>query len=99
MRLVAGYTSQFKRDTKRLEKRHVDLEPLYELVDLVLLNTPEAIETLKQHHNMHRLSGQWAGSNECHIANSGDWLVIWATGNGLAVFQRTGSHDEVFRKS
>ena len=46
---------------------------------------------------MHTLTGKWTGSNECHIANAGDWLVIWKTGNGLAAFQRTGSHDELFR--
>lgn len=68
MRLAADYISQFKRDKKRLEKGHVNLDPLYELIDLVLLNTPEA-------------------------------LVIRSVGNGLAVFQRTGSHDEVFRQA
>lgn len=46
---------------------------------------------------MHALKGNWSGSNECHVANAGNWLVIWRTGNGLAVFQRTGSHDELFR--
>ncbi len=97
MRLTAEYTSQFKRDKKRLERKHVDMEPLYDLIDLVLLNASEAIAELKQRHNMHSLKGQWAGSNECHIANSGDWLVIWREGNGLAVFQRTGSHNELFR--
>jgi hypothetical protein len=46
---------------------------------------------------MHTRTGKWTGSNECHIANAADWLVIWKTGNGLAAFQRTGSHDELFR--
>ena len=26
-----------------------------------------------------------------------DWLVIWREGNRLVVFQRTGSHNELFR--
>lgn len=46
---------------------------------------------------MHDLKGSWAGSRKCHVANAGDWLVIWREGEGLAVFQRTGSHDELFR--
>lgn len=46
---------------------------------------------------MHALKGAWAGSSECHVANAGDWLVIWKTGNGLAVIQRTGTHDELFK--
>ena len=31
------------------------------------------------------------------MANAGDWPVIWREGEGLAAFQRTGSHDELFR--
>ena len=52
---------------------------------------------LRQRHNMHALSGAWQGSSECHVANAGDWLVIWADDGVTAYFQRTGSHDELFR--
>ena len=88
----------FERDVKSLVKKHVDLEPLLQLVDLILEDTEGAKETLRQRHNMHSLKGAWAGSYECHVANAGDWLVIWKCGNGLAVFERTGTHDELFRK-
>jgi hypothetical protein len=27
---------------------------------------------------MHKLSGKWEGSSECHVANAGDWLVVGA---------------------
>ena len=96
--LKAQYTSKFERDVKALVKRHCDIAPLSEVVDLVLEDTAESKHILRQRHNMHALKGSWAGSNECHVANAGDWLVIWKTGNGLAVFQRTGSHDELFRR-
>ncbi len=43
---------------------------------------------------MHKLLGEWDGSNECHVANAGDWLVIWKTVDGIAYFQHTGSHDD-----
>ena len=46
---------------------------------------------------MHKLTGKWTGSSECHVANAGDWLVIWTTVGDIAHFQRTGSHDELFR--
>ena len=95
--LRAEFTPQFRRDSKRLAKKNVNLAPLKALVDLVLQNTPEALEELRRRHNMHELKGDWLGSHECHVANSGDWLVIWRDGNGLAVFQRTGSHDELFK--
>ena len=95
--LTAQYTSKFERDVKALTKKHYDISLLGEVIDLVLEDTKESKKLLKQRHNMHSLKGSWAGSNECHVANAGDWLVIWRTGNGLAVFQRTGSHDDLFR--
>lgn len=95
--LEAQFTSKFERDAKSLSKKHYDIGLLREVVRLVLEDTEEAKAILKQRHNMHSLKGQWSGSSECHVANAGDWLVIWKTGNGLAVFQRTGTHDELFR--
>lgn len=97
MRLTAKFTPAFVRDLKRLDRKHVDDAPLREVIELILQNTPESIETLKRRHRMHTLSGSWAGSNECHIANIGDWLLIWMTGNDVAVLQRTGTHDDLFR--
>ena len=95
--LNAQYTSKFERDVKSLAKKHYDISLLGEVIDLVLEDTKESKEMLRQRHNMHSLKGAWSGCNECHVANAGDWLVIWKTGNGLAVFQRTGSHDDLFR--
>lgn len=89
-------TAKYARDLKRLRKRHIDIEPLDEVMRLILDNTVESIEELKRRHNMHTLSGEWSGSNECHIANAGDWLLIWCTTDELAIFQRTGTHDELF---
>lgn len=97
-RLTADFSTAFKRDLKKkASKRHWDLEKLQELIALVLENTPEALETLKRRHNMHELSGKWKGRSECHVANAGDWLVIWSSNDKVAFFERTGSHDELFR--
>ena len=97
MALRVNFTSQFERDVKRLKKRHVDIRPLKEVVDLVAQNTPESLDELRRRHGMHTLRGEWLGSSECHIANAGDWLCIWRANDIEAVFQRTGSHDELFR--
>ena len=56
---------------------------------------PESMDALKRRHNIHRPSGAWAGRSECHVANSGDWLVIWSPNGKVAFFGRTGSHDEL----
>jgi mRNA interferase YafQ len=96
-RLQPDFTPAFSRDVKRLNKRHVDLAPLEEVIELVCRNDAAALDELKRHHNMHALKGGWPGSNECHVANAGDWLLIWRSNESIAVFQRTGSHDELFR--
>lgn len=78
--LTAEFSAAFSRDLKKkARRRNWNLTELQKLIDLVLQNTPESIELLKLRHNMHRLSGNWAGRNECHVANSGDWLVIWSS--------------------
>ena len=96
--LTAEFSAAFSRDLKKKAKRRKwDLSELQNLIDLVLQNTPESTDILKRRHNMHRLSGNWAGRNEYHVANSGDWLVIWSSNEEVAFFERTGSHDELFR--
>ncbi|MDP9831750.1 MULTISPECIES: type II toxin-antitoxin system YafQ family toxin [Trueperella] len=97
MALTPDYTKSFQKDVKLLKRRHTDMQPLRQVIELVLENSRESIEGLKRRHNMHVLKGKWRGANECHVANAGDWLLIWKTGNGLAVFQRTGTHDQIFR--
>lgn len=97
-RLTAEFSTAFSRDLKKKAKRRKwDLAELQNLIDLVLENTTESVEILKRRHNMHRLSGTCAGRSECHVANSGDWLVIWSSNDRVAFFERTGSHDELFK--
>lgn len=96
-RLTADFSAAFKRDLRRKAKRRRwDLSQLEHVIDLVVENSPEAIEELRRRHNMHTLSGKWAGRNECHVANAGDWLATWSTNSKVAFFERTGSHDELF---
>lgn len=87
----------FKRDIKRLKKKHADTEKLKEVMMLVLLDTKESLYELERHHKMHTLKGAWKGSLEWHVANAGDWLLIWCVSEGFDVFQRTGSHDDLFK--
>jgi mRNA interferase YafQ len=97
-RLEVKFAPSFSRDLKKLNrKKAYNLQDLENVIDIVIDNSKESLEILKTRHNMHRLSGKWAGSNECHVANAGDWLVIWRVDNNIAYFQRTGTHDELFR--
>ncbi len=96
-RLDADYTPRFLRDYKKLKKIHANMSSLHKVIDLVLENTAETIDELRRHHNMHTLSGKWQGSFECHVCNADNWLLVWYVAGDLAVFQRTGTHDELFR--
>ena len=95
--LEVEYGSQFKRDYKRCEKKRLPLEKLHEVIRLVAENSDESLAILRQRHNMHMLLGKWKGSQECHVANNGDWLVIWSSNDKAAFFERTGTHDELFK--
>ncbi len=96
--LLAQYSPTFERDLKRLAKKHYDVERIAEVVDLILENSEESKAMLRQHHNMHTLRGVWQGSKECHVCNAGDWLLIWRVSDKIALMQRTGTHDELFKK-
>ena len=96
-RLTADFSGAFRRDLrKKASRRGWDLSELEKVVDLVIENTPESLEELRRRHNMHNLAGKWAGRRECHVANAGDWLVVWSSNDKVAFFERTGSHDELF---
>ena len=87
--LIPEYTSRFKKDLKIIEKRNLELEQLKDLIRQ-LCNEEQLPEKNKQHN----LSGIWSGCKECHIQP--DWLLIYQTGNGLIVFERTGTHSDLF---
>lgn len=95
--LHSNFAPIFFRDVKRLKKKHVNTQPLRYVISLILQNDKASSEELIRRHNMHTLSGPWSGSFECHVCNAGDWLLVWAESDGVAYFQRTGSHDEIFR--
>lgn len=76
-RLTADFSSAFRHDLKRkARRRERDLPELGRVIDLVVENSPESLETLRTRHDMHALTGSWSGRKECHVANVGDWLVI-----------------------
>ena len=95
--LVAQYSPTFERDLKRLAKKHYDAEKVAEVIDLIIENSEVSMATLKNRHNMHTLNGVWKGCNECHVCNAGDWLLIWKVDGAIALMQRTGTHDELFK--
>ena len=96
--LKIEYSPRFKRDYKKLIRKHKRIELLDHVIRLIAADNEASNNELLTHHNMHALKGNWAGANECHVANFGDWLLVWKVANGVAYLVRTGTHDEIFRQ-
>ncbi|HEY4944170.1 MAG TPA: type II toxin-antitoxin system YafQ family toxin [Rhizomicrobium sp.] len=81
---------QFERDLKLAAKQGLALARLWAAVDLIRRSV-----RLDARHRPHKLSGEWNGFWECHIAP--DWLLIWQDLGDEIVLVRTGTHSDLFR--
>ena len=88
--LQPSYTKQFEKDWKRLQKRGKSKEKLKKVLGL-LINEEQLPQTCKDH----RLIGNFKGRRECHIEP--DWLLIYKITESIIIFERTGSHADLFR--
>jgi len=87
---VPVYTRQFERDVKRVRKRGKNFEKL-KIIARALI----AGKKLDALHRDHQLIGDYSGRRECHI--EADWLFIYKLEEDRIIFERTGSHAELFR--
>ena len=85
------YTSRFEHDVNACKKKGLDLEILWQLVD-VLVETG----SVPPECNPHMLSEEYAGCWECHIDN--DWLLVWRQNDKhlTLLLTNTGTHKELF---
>jgi mRNA interferase YafQ len=88
--LTPVYTKQFARDVKKAQKRNKNLEK-FKIIATTLLNE----ELLDDIHGDHKLLGNYSGRRECHIES--DWLVIYKIVEDKIIFERMGSHSDLFR--
>jgi len=84
------FTSRFERDVKRANKRGKDMEKFKTIVSL-LLNK----QFLPDKNKDHVLVGHYVGRRECHIEP--DWLLIYKVTADSVIFERMGSHADLFR--
>jgi mRNA interferase YafQ len=83
------YTNAFKKDVKAVKKRGLDTDDLKFVMNEII----EERELDKKFKN-HKLLGNWKGRFECHIAP--DWLLIYKIDNRSVIFERTGTHADLF---
>jgi mRNA interferase YafQ len=82
-------TTRFKKDVQLARKRGKDLKKLHLIMQLLLEGKklpPKCVD--------HFLSGNYANRRECHIEP--DWLLVYKPGAYEIIFERTGTHSDLF---
>jgi mRNA interferase YafQ len=88
LRLI--YTSQFKKDFKKIKSRGKDISQLESIINKILNKEPLDIK-----FRDHKLSGRWKDFHDCHIEP--DWILIYRVTESALYLERTGSHSNLFR--
>jgi mRNA interferase YafQ len=82
-------TNQFEKDYKKVLKRGNDEKKILAIMKR-LINQ----ESLEPRHKEHNLRGNYIGRRECHIEP--DWLLIYKIAGDEIIFERTGTHADLF---
>lgn len=86
------YTKQFNKDIKRIKKSgNKDIEKIKTIIRLLIDE-----KTLAFSYRDHQLKGDFKDRRGCHIEP--DWLLVYKIDrkNREIVFERTGSHADIF---
>lgn len=89
MKYQLEITTQFKRDSKLIQRQNRESKKLSDLVTLLLNG-----EKLDSKYRNHSLKGEYAKHRECHLEP--DWLLIYRIKDEKLILVRTGSHSELF---
>ncbi len=89
MRIV--YTTQFKKDYKKIKKQNLKLGKLKNVIEKLLTEN-----VLEPEYKDHQLLGSFKGYCDCHIKPN--WILIYKIIEDKLILERTGSHSELFKK-
>lgn len=84
-----SYTNQFAKDLRRMQKRGKDTEKIKVVIVALISEAP-----LAERYRDHALVGDYKGRRECHVEP--DWLLIYKLVSDEIVFERTGTHSDLF---
>ncbi len=84
------FTTQFKKDYKRIRKQRKNIESLRHVIYLILPGNP-----LPPKYKDHKLGEEWINHQNCHIEP--DWILIYRITEEALILERTGSHTELFK--
>lgn len=92
--LEADFSPAFGRDIKKCNKKHRDMGAFQAAVEAILSSDEAPIPTK---YNDHALVDNLKGFRELHIGGRKSyWLLIYKVEGNVAVFVRSGSHDELY---
>ena len=83
------YTNSFAKDIKLAQKRGENIDKLKKIIELLVNKEP-----IPQKYRDHNLVGNFIGRRECHIEP--DWLLIYKIDKDEIIFERTGTHSDLF---
>jgi mRNA interferase YafQ len=89
--LKIHYTTQFKKDYKRIKRQNKDPQKLENAIKDILSS-----QGLDSQYKDHPLTGNWKNHRDCHIEP--DWILIYRITADDLYLERTGSHAELFKK-
>lgn len=91
MKYIIKFTTQFKRDYKKAQKQHKDINILKSVVNMLANG-----EELPKKYSDHMLTGDYKGKRECHLEP--DWLLIYEYDDDELILwlARTGTHSDLF---
>ena len=84
------YTNRFAKDLKLMTKRGRDPENIKAVMRHLIEEEP-----LDRKFRDHVLIGNFKDRRECHIEP--DWLLIYRIEESAIIFERTGTHADLFR--
>ena len=87
--LKISFRKQFKKELKKQEKRGKNPEKFFSIAEKLANQEP-----LEARCKNHKLTGNFKDRWECHIEP--DWLLIYCISAGEIIFERTGTHSDLF---
>ena len=90
MTLQTFTTKKFDREVEVARKRRKDMSKIGDIIKKLALEEP-----LDRKHRNHKLKRNYQGRWECHIEP--DWLLVYCKTNTEIIFERTGSHSDLFK--
>ena len=88
--MIIRYTTQFKKDYKRIKKQNKDIRKIKHVIE----NLASGV-ILDSRFRDHGLTGGLKEFRNCHIEP--DWILIYKLTHDTLILLRTGSHSELFR--